>query len=186
MTDNVLCPYCGSEMEVVSGYRMGSLAWVACARCTQKGCDALGPRVDGFDTSADAEAAALSAAQARYLPPNRPLTLDEVNALPADDDGYTPCFLEIEPNWYAQDTDDFEPRLRADAICKEALGCETCNKGCETYNKGCETCNKGCETYNKGCETCNKGCETYNKIYRVWLRKPTQAEMDAAGWGDAE
>lgn len=86
MTDNVLCPYCGSEMEVVSGYRMGSLAWVACARCTQKGCDALGPRVDGFDTSADAEAAALSAAQARYLPPNRPLTLDEMREIEAEMD----------------------------------------------------------------------------------------------------
>lgn len=37
--------------------------------------------------------------------------------------------------------------------------------------------------YALGCETCNKDCETYNKHYRVWLRKPTQAEMDAAGWG---
>lgn len=53
--------------------------------------------------------------------------------------------------------------MRADAICKEALGCETCNKDCETYNKD---------------------CETYNKHYRVWLRKPTKAEMDAAGWGE--
>lgn len=149
MTDKVLCPYCGSEMKVVSGYRMGSLAWVACARCTQKGCDALGPRVDGFDTRADAEAAALAAAQARYLPPNRPLTLEEVNALPADDDGYTPCFLEIEPNWYAQDTDDFDPRLRADALSTSS----------------------------------SLGRDTYGKNYRAWLRKPTQAEMDAAGWG---
>ena len=90
------------------------------------------------------------------------LTLDEAKALDADEVGDIPCFVEIEPNWYAQDTDDGEPRLRADAICKEALGC------------------------NKGCETCNKGCETYNKLYRVWLRKHTQAEMDAAGWGDTE
>lgn len=28
--------------------------------------------------------------------------------------------------------------------------------------------------------------ENYGLEYRVWLRKPTQAEMDAAGWGDAE
>lgn len=148
MTEKALCPYCGARMEVVSGYRMGSLAWVACARCTQKGCGALGPRVDGLGARADAEAAALAAAQARYLPPNRPLTLEEVKALDADEVGDIPCFDEIEPNWYEQDPDDFEPRLRADVVCKEAL--------------------------------C---CETYNKHYRVWLRKPTQAEMDAAGWG---
>ena len=26
--------------------------------------------------------------------------------------------------------------------------------------------------------------EGYGKQYRVWLRKPTQEEMDAAGWGE--
>lgn len=25
----------------------------------------------------------------------------------------------------------------------------------------------------------------YKKSWRCWLKKPTQAEMDAAGWGDA-
>ena len=164
MIDKVLCPYCGSEMIGQNVTQVFGVYW-AQAKCEH--CKSTGPLICGerglvTDAEEMARKSALSAAQARYLPPNRPLTLDEVNALPADDDGYTPCFLEIEPNWYAQDTDDFEPRLRADAICKEALGCET---------------------YNKGCETCNKGCETYNKIYRVWLRKPTQKEMDAAGWG---
>ena len=156
MTEKVLCPYCGAEMMLDfqdDGYEFGA-AYYVCQEC------------GSTSPTANTDAAALAAAQARYLPPNRPLTLEEVNALPADDDGYIPGFLEIEPNWYAQVPDDGEPRLRADAICKEALGC----------NKGCETCNKGCET-------CNKGCETYNKLYRVWLRKPTQAEMDAAGWG---
>ena len=151
MTDKVLCPYCGNEMKIDrydDGYVFGA-AYYVCVEC------------GSTSPTANTDAAALAAAQARYLQPNRLLTLEEVNALPADDDGYIPGFLEIEPNWYAQDTDDFDPRLRADAIWKEALGCETCNKGCET---------------------CNKGCETYNKHYRIWLRKPTQAEMDAAGW----
>ena len=160
MAEKVLCPYCGAEMVVVTSIYFDSLGWGGRTLC--KGCDAHSPRVIGYKTKAAAEEAALAAARARYLPPNRPLTLEEVKALPADDDGYIPGFLEIEPNWYAQVPDDGEPRLRADAICKEALGC------------------------NKGCETCNKGCETYNKLYRVWLSKPTQAEMDAAGWGDAE
>nr|DAG61457.1 MAG TPA: restriction alleviation protein [Caudoviricetes sp.] len=164
MTDKVLCPYCGSEMKSEDWVKVDG-GYLSYAVCSNDACQSIGPTVTGYETMAEARAAALSAAQARYLPPNRPLTLEEVNALPADDDGYIPGFLEIEPNWYAQDTDDFEPRLRADAICKEALGCETCNKDCETYNKD---------------------CETYNKHYRVWLRKPTQKEMDAAGWGDAE
>lgn len=151
MTEKVLCPYCGSEMNCNDFVKTNG-KYLAYMMCSNKACQSIGPTVTGYETMAEARAAALSAAQARYLPPNRPLTLEEVNALPADDDGYIPGFLEIEPNWYAQDTDDFEPRLRADAICKEALGC-------------------------------NKGCETYNKLYRVWLRKPTQAEMDAAGWG---
>ena len=164
MIDKVLCPYCGSEMKSEDWVKVDG-GYLSYAVCSNDACQSIGPTVTGYETMAEARAAALAAAQARYMPPNRPMTLEEVNALPADDDGYIPGFLESGPNWYAQDTDDFEPRLRADAICKEALGCGTCNKGCET---------------------CNKGCETYNKLYRVWIRKPTQAEMDAAGWGDAE
>lgn len=135
MTDKVLCPYCGSEMKSEDLVKVDG-GYLSYAVCSNDACQSIGPTVTGYETMAEARAAALSAARARYLPPNRPLTLEEVNALPADDDGYIPGFLEIEPNWYAQDTDDFEPRLRADAICKEALGCETCNKGCETCNKG--------------------------------------------------
>lgn len=140
MTDKVLCPYCGAEMKIDrydDGYVFGA-AYYVCQEC------------GSTSPTANTDAAALSAAQARYLPPNRPLTFDEVNALPADDDGYAPCFLEIEPNWYAQDTDDFDPRLRADAISTSS----------------------------------SLGVDTYGKNYRVWLRKPTQKEMDAAGWGE--
>lgn len=150
MTDKVLCPYCGSEMKSEDLASIGDGRYLAYMVCSNKRCKSAGPYVSGYDTKTEARAAALSAAQARYLPPNRPLTFDEVNALPADDDGYTPCFLEIEPNWYAQDTDDFDPRLRADALSTSS----------------------------------SLGVDTYGKNYRAWLRKPTQAEMDAAGWGE--
>lgn len=147
MTDKVLCPYCGAEMKSSGWVSLinGNLAYTV---CSNNRCKSAGPYVRGYETMAEARAAALAAAQARYLPPNRPLTLDEVKALPADDAGYIPGFLEIAPYWYEQDPDDFDPRLRADVMCKGALD-----------------------------------CATYNKHFRAWLRKPTQAEMDAAGWG---
>lgn len=140
MIDKVLCPYCGAEMNLDrqdDGYVFGA-AYYVCQEC------------GSTSPTANTEAAALAAAQARYLPPNRPLTLEEIKAMDADDDGYIPCFVEVEPNQYEKDTDDFEPRLRADAICKPSLSEPT----------------------------------YYNKDYRAWLRKPTQAEMDAAGWGE--
>lgn len=148
MTDKVLCPYCGSEMKSEDLASIGDGRYLAYMACSNKRCKSTGPYVSGYETKAEADAAALSAAQARYLPPNRPLTLEEVNALPADDGGYTPGFLEIEPNWYAQDTDAFAPRLQANVISVRL-----------------------------------SSADIYGKNYRVWLRKPTQAEMDAAGWG---
>lgn len=138
MDKKVLCPYCGAEMKLDrydDGYVFGASYYV-CVEC------------GSTSPTANTDAAALSAAQARYLPPNRPLTLDEAKRVDADDVGDIPCFVEIEPNWYKQDPDDFDPRLRADVMCKGALD-----------------------------------CATYNKHFRVWLRKPTQEEMDAAGWG---
>lgn len=148
MTDKVLCPYCGAEMKSSGWVSLinGNLAYTV---CSNNRCKSAGPYVRGYETMAEARAAALAAAQARYLPPNRPLTLDEVKALDADEVGAIPCFIEVEPNWYEKDPDDFDPRLRAVVICKLSLSEPT----------------------------------YYNKDYRVWLRKPTQAEMDAAGWG---
>ena len=150
MIDKVLCPYCGSEMKSEDWVNVSG-KYMSYAVCSNDACQSIGPTITGYETMAEARAAALAAAQVRYLPPNRPLTLDEVNALPADEVGDIPCFVEIEPNWYEQVPDDGEPRLCADVMCKGALD-----------------------------------CATYNKLFRIWLRKPTQAEMDAAGWGDAE
>ena len=141
MIDKVLCPYCGAEMLLDcqdDGYEFG-VSYYVCQEC------------GSTSPTANTDAAALAAAQKRYLPPNRPLTLEEVKGLDADEVGDIPCFVEVEPNWYEKVSDDFEPRLCADVICKGALD-----------------------------------CATYNKLFRIWLRKPTQAEMDAAGWGDAE
>lgn len=150
MTDKVLCPYCGHEMKSEDLVKIDG-EYVSYAVCSNNACQSIGPTVTNYETMDEARAAALAAAQARYLPPNRPLTLDEVKALDADDVGDIPCFIEVEPTEYRKDSDDFEPRLRADVMCKDALD-----------------------------------CATYNKHFRAWLRKPTKAEMDAAGWGDAE
>lgn len=151
MTDKVLCPYCGSEMKIEDLVKVKvSGKYLSYAVCSNDACQSIGPTVTGYETMAEARAAALAAAQERYLPPNRPLTLDEVKGLDADEVGDIPCFVEVEPNWYEKDPDDFDPRLRADVICKPSLAEPT----------------------------------YYNKDFRVWLRKPTQAEMDAAGWGD--
>lgn len=147
MIDKVLCPYCGSEMKSEDLVKVDG-KYLSYAVCSNDACQSIGPTVTGYETIAEARAAALAAARARYLPPNRPLTLEEVNALYADEVGDIPCFVEVEPNWYEKGPDDVYPRLRADVVCKDALD-----------------------------------CATYNKHFRVWLRKPTQAEMDAAGWG---
>lgn len=154
MIEKVLCPYCGNEMIGQNVTQVFGVYW-AQAKCEH--CKSTGPLICGerglvTDAEEMARKSALAAAQARYLPPNRPLTLDEVKALDADDAGDIPCFIEVEPTAYREDSDDFEPRLRADVICKPSLAEPT----------------------------------YYNKDFRVWLRKPTQEEMDAAGWGDAE
>lgn len=138
MTEKVLCPYCGAEMAVVMSIYFDSPGWGGRTLC--KGCDALGPRVIGFKTKAEAKAAARAAAQARYLPPNRPLTLAEVTQLETDEDGDAPCWME-----------DREFSLSAEYL-----------------------------------STNPDDLVDYGRDYRVWLRKPTQEEMDAAGWeGDA-
>lgn len=151
MIDKVLCPYCGSEMKIEDLVKISG-KYMSYAVCSNDACQSIGPTVTCYETMADARAAALAAAQERYLPPNRPLTLAEAKGLDADEVGDIPCFVEVEPNWKEKDPDDFEPRLRAAAICKLSLSEPT----------------------------------YYNKDFRVWLRKPTQAEMNAAEWGDAK
>lgn len=134
MTDKVLCPYCGAEMKLDrydDGYVFGA-AYYVCQEC------------GSTSPTANTDADALAAAQARYLPPNRPLTLDEVKALERDDMGYAIAWTENR-----RDEENHPwPYVEADCVPKFA----------EYF-------------------------EDYGKQYRVWLRKPTQEEMDAAGWG---
>ena len=134
MTEKVLCPYCGSEMKLDSyddGYEFGA-AYYVCQEC------------GSTSPTANTDAAALAAAQARYLPPNRPLTLEEVKGLERDDMGYAIAWTENRRN------EENHPWTYVEADCVP--------KFAEYF-------------------------EEYGKEYRVWLRKPTQAEMDAAGWG---
>lgn len=137
MTDKVLCPYCGAEMKLDrydDGYEFGA-AYYVCQEC------------GSTSPTANTDAAALAAAQARYLPPNRPLTLEEVKGLERDDMGYAIAWTENRRN------EENHPWTYVAADCVPQYA--------EYF-------------------------EDYGKEYRVWLRKPTQAEMDAAGWGDAE
>ncbi len=136
MAEKVLCPYCGGEMNCNDFVKTNG-KYLAYTMCSNKACQSIGPTVTGYETMTEARAAALSAAQARYLPPNRPLTLEEVTQLEADEYGEAPCWLEnrgssILATYTSTDPDEL---------------------------------------------TC------YGRYLRVWLRKPTQAEMDAAGWG---
>lgn len=144
MTDKVLCPYCGSEMKLDrydDGYAFGA-AYYVCQEC------------GSTSPTANTDAAALAAAQVRYLPPNRPLTLEEVKGLERDDMGYSCVWMENRRVYDAngQAYEDYPyPVVTAECIPNS-----------QAYYK------------------------KYGIEYRVWLRKPTQEEMDAAGWGDAE
>lgn len=130
--EKVLCPYCGAELKLEhydDGYVFGA-AFYMCP-----GCGSTSP-------TAGTNAEALAAAQARYLPPNRPLTLDEVKALETDNWMCTPAWVEF-------------------ADCKKTIESGQIRLAPNVL-------------------------EGYGRDFRVWLRKPTQAEMDAAGWGDTE
>lgn len=146
MTDKVLCPYCGSEMKSEDLVKIDG-EYLSYAVCSNNACQSIGPTVTSYETMAEARAAALSAAQARYLPPNRPLTLAEVKALDMDDDYTSIGWIEDRPgnnDWPSQFY-----RVRADCFANSVVF-----------------------------------WRDYGREYRVWLRKPTQAEMDAAEWGE--
>lgn len=142
MTDKVLCPYCGAEMLDCQddGYVFG-VAYYVCQEC------------GSTSPKANTDAAALSAAQARYLPPNRPLTLDEVKKHCKGGASATPLWVEFD--------EGINRWVRIAPI----------SKGCELEYVS---------------EFVDLMWQQYKKSWRCWLKKPTDAEMDAAGWGDAK
>ena len=143
MTDKVLCPYCGAEMKLDSyddGYAFGA-AYYVCQEC------------GSTSPTANTDAAALAAAQARYLPPNRPLTLEEVKAHCKGGASAMPLWVEFD-----------EGINRWVRIDSQKPGCEL----------------------DYVTVFVSIMSSLYGKEWRCWLRKPTKAEMDAAGWGDAE
>lgn len=139
MTEKVLCPYCGSEMEYYV-LEMSESDYVGYMGCMNTACASTGPATSHIKTEAEAKIAALAAAQARYLPPNRPLTLDEVKALETDNWMCTPAWVEF-------------------ADCKKTIESGQIRLAPNVL-------------------------AGYGRDYRVWLRKPTQEEMDAAEWGE--
>lgn len=82
MDNKVLCPYCGAEMSVSIGEDEPDYnAWTV---CTRNGCTAEGPLVTGYETSEEAEEAAIAAALRRYTPPIKPMPLEKVLATDAE------------------------------------------------------------------------------------------------------
>lgn len=140
MIDKVLCPYCGAEMKLDrydDGYEFGA-AYYVCEEC------------GSTSPTANTDAAALAAAQARYLPPNRPLTLDEVKAHCKGGASAMPLWVEFD--------DGISGWVR---IAPKSQGCEL------EYVS----------------DFVDLMWQQYKKSWRCWLKKPTQEEMDAAGWG---
>ena len=152
MDKKVLCPYCGSEMKSADWVKVDG-KYLSYAVCSNDACQSIGPTVTGYETMAEARAAALSAAQARYMPPNRPLTLDEVKEHCKGGASATPLWVEFD--------EGINRLVRIAPI----------SKGCELEYVS---------------EFVDLMWQQYKKSWRCWLKKPTQAEMDAAGWGDAE
>ena len=150
MTDKVLCPYCGSEMKSEDWVKVDG-GYLSYAVCSNDACQSIGPTVTGYETMAESRAAALAAAQARYLPPNRPLTLDEVKAHCKGGASAMPLWVEFN--------DGISGWVR---IAPKSQGCEL------EYVS----------------EFVDLMWQQYKKSWRCWLKKPTDAEMDAAGWGE--
>lgn len=153
MTDKVLCPYCGSEMIGQNVTQVFGVYW-AQAKCEH--CKSTGPLICGerglvTDAEEMARKSALSAAQARYLPPNRPLTLDEVKAHCKGGASAMPLLVEFD--------DGINGWVR---IAPKSKGCEL------EYVS----------------DFVDLMWQQYKKSWRCWLKKPTQEEMDAAGWGE--
>lgn len=90
MEEKILCPWCGSEMEMKTvhhdvpgiiyarGAKKREQRWNAWTSCTNDDCGADGPIVAELESEQEAIDAAIAAALRRYTPPIKPMTFGEI------------------------------------------------------------------------------------------------------------
>ena len=131
MTDKVLCPWCGSEMQL---NQQLFLSFYVCRKC-----GAHGP------VSIEGTELAYAATLRRYEPPVKPLTLEEVK----------PGVLKIDE--WVEFSNGYVRHIIPDVIDGEYL-----------WDKN----------------DCYYDLRTYGTDWRLWPRRPTEEEREAAGWED--
>lgn len=136
------CPWCGKEMEPDRSYKsmlapgVGRMFWYSCDPC-----GSVSPRCDSPES-------AYFAAMARWVEPNRVLTLEEVAEM---DDSRS---IYFETNGFGSDRG---------AVFESSVVCAQ-----ETF------CDEDESAYAR---------KEYGVKVRCWLRRPTDEERKAVGWG---
>lgn len=160
MTEKVLCPWCGAEMEIKTvrhdvpgiiyarGAKKRECRWNAWTSCTNDDCGAEGPIVAELESEQEAIAAVRAAAMRRYTPPIKPMTLEEV-------------WKQEDPVWVegkngALYIGDFYASMSA-------------KNGWDVQTLGSAKPQLILE-------------DDYGKNWRCWERKPTDEERSAAEW----
>lgn len=77
MTDKILCPWCGRNMEIYCEEQELE-DYIAWSSCTYGKCAAEGPFIRGAKTEEEAIRLATEAAIRRYEPPCGPMTIEEI------------------------------------------------------------------------------------------------------------
>ena len=153
MSDKILCPWCGTEMEIKTVEHHGADSflypeegrkplWNAWTNCLNYNCGAEGPIVVEFESEQEAIKAARAAAMYRYTPPLKPMTFEEVERLAysASLDDEMPLYLED-----VEGDNEWEISYRLRRLCFNAKN-------------------------------------EYGKTWRCWSRKPTYVERRRAEW----
>ena len=154
MTDKILCPWCGAEMEIKTvphdvpgiiyarGAKKRERRWNAWTSCSNDDCGADGPIVSEMETEQEAIEAVRAAALRRYTPMLKPMTFEEVEQLACSDsiDDETPLYLED-----VDGDNEWKISYQLRRLCFNAK-------------------------------------DDYGKTWRCWSRKPTDEERSAAEW----
>lgn len=156
MTDKILCPWCGRNMEIYCEEQELE-DYIAWSSCTYGKCAAEGPFIRGAKTEEEAIRLATEAAIRRYEPSCRPLTLEE-----AEKADY--CYVTLNTfHECASFIAQIGRRVRRSHENIEVLAFGVDEADCMEMR-----------------------VVDYGKTWRCWPRKPTDAEREAAGWEDAE